>query len=146
MKSKIAIYLLVSCCTAFSTVELHDAVTFGPVINWSFGTKTHYSSLGFNVYYWEFRDDFPWSVGVGYERGSDDQNLFFSEIQTGRVLIGASSGIIYSDKKGFGLQGSIWGNVIAGASIRYRYLDESIFCPGLYVSVPEAETTGSFEF
>ncbi len=145
MKSKIALCLLVLCGTAVSTEKLHNGYTFGPVFNWSLGTKTHYTTLGFNVYYWEFRDDVPWSVGIGYERGSDGQNLFFSEAQTGEVLLGASSGILFSDQKGFGFQGSIWGNAIAGANVRYRYLDESIFCPGLYISVPQVKTTGSFE-
>jgi hypothetical protein len=145
MKSKIGLVLLVLCCNTFSIVTVYNGYTFGPVFNWSFGTKTHYTSIGFNMYYWEFRDAIPWSVGIGYERGSDDQNLIFSEVQTGDFLIGASSGIIFSDRKGIGFQGSIWGNAFAGANIRYRYLDENIFCPGLYISVPIIKTSGNFE-
>jgi len=145
MKSSVAMLVLMAVGSAFSSAKLLSCVTFGPVFNWSFGSKTEYFSYGVNAYYWEFRDGVPWSLGGGYERGSDRQNIVFAEAQTGVVVYGVSSGVVYSTRNGIGAQGSLWGNFIGGGNLRYRYLGEHIFCPGVYMSYPaRLKTEGTF--
>lgn len=128
---------------ARASVEIENGFTIGPVLNWSFGGAQVGFSYGLNAAYWDFRSGTPWSINLGMETSRDDGRLFYSELQTGAVLFGTSAGVVYSQAKGFGVQGSVWGNVIAGAQLRYRYLDGSRFVPGLYLVIPAVSTSGT---
>jgi hypothetical protein len=128
---------------ARASVEIENGFTIGPVLNWSVGGAKVEFSYGINLAYWDFRSGTPWSINLGLETSRDVGRLFYSELQTGAILFGTSAGVVYSQTEGFGVQGSVWGNVFLGAQLRYRYLDGSRFVPGTYFAIPAVGTTGT---
>lgn len=131
-------------CKAEASHDLENGFTFAPVLNWSFGGTQVEFSYGMNIAYWNFQNETPWSINLGIETSKAHGLLFSSEVQTGLVLAGSSAGVVYSQAKGFGVQGSVWGNVFLGAQLRYRYLDGSRFVPGTYFVIPAVKGSNNW--
>jgi hypothetical protein len=129
-----------------AVVTVKNGITVGPVFNWSFGDRGTVFSMGANLAYWDYRPAIPFSILVGAEYAGRSEKLFYSELQTGQVLVGASLGGVYSTRHGFGGQASVWGNVYAGTNLRLRFFEDEIaFVPGLYLSIPFMRAEGNFE-
>ena len=130
---------------SYAVAEVRYGITFGPVLNWSFGETGNKFFYGANIAYWDFRGGIPWSIGFGYEGSNSFENLIYSELQSGAWLYGASAGAVYSNKHGFGGQASVWGNFFGGLNLRTRYLNKGFhFVPGLYLSIPVMKIDGNF--
>ena len=135
LKKIIFVLLIFSLKTSFA-VRSH-VKTFGPTININIGNNKYELSIGVEYSYWDCSHNVPYGfdIGIEYQTG---KIRTYSEIQTG-ALIGISLGpVIQSNIKGidFGIQSSIWGviggePVVGGLNIRYRYIKNHYFCPGL---------------
>src|SRR5256885_11910350 len=116
-----------------SIANLGQWFTFGPVINCSLGKGDFIFSGGINIAYWNFNHGTPMGIDLGFERNENSENIVYTEFQTGAIFAGGSAGVIYDNKVGFGIQGSVWADALIGGTIRFRYLGSPFICPGFFL-------------
>jgi len=141
-KTKLLIIILILISKTFA-LTVNSAFTLGPTLHWNFGGNQKGNwNIGMEIAYWQNTVlKIPLSINAGFEYNSLLQWLVFSELQTGVVFFGASSGIIIqlpeNEDIKFGYQVSAWANCFVGVDIRYRYIrNHSYLCPGIYAKLP----------
>ena len=112
----------------------------GPMVHFNIGGEKIKASYSLELSYWNY-EHFPYSVDFGLEFEKKKIRLY-SEAQTGIAVTGIAFGPIIeyqTENKKFklGTQGSLWVNYFAGANLRFRKIDGTLyFSPGTYFKLP----------
>ena len=133
MKIIIAFVFVISSLSNLRGQQIY--YTIGPMFHFNIGGKQMKTSFGMEFSYWNY-NHFPYSVDFGFDFQKSKFRLY-SEMQTGIVALGLSSGPYMELRKNapvnFGLQGSLWANCILGMDMRFRITKgQDYFAPGVY--------------
>lgn len=123
-----------------------EAFSFGPMFHWNFGGGGDRFSWALEAAYWR-------SFGEGYSAGpyahgfdlgiefQSSKRRIYVEYQNGVSIYGGSIGpVLEIDESGskYGIQGGVWGALIAGVDVRFRYVLDggAVIAPGLFAKLP----------
>lgn len=130
------------------------AISIGPMLHWNFGGEKQIFSWAVEAAYWQtagtprYGNRYLHGVDFGIEFQGQSKRIY-CEYQRGEIIYGGSVGPVMEwNESGshFGVQGSVWGAMLAGVDLRLRYTSNHgmVFAPGAFLKLPNDLNNGDY--